>query len=110
MPDQLAAHQAARDREMLHQAVDLEQDLSASRSCAIRQLDRRLPAGDLVAGRDVAQRRRLARGSAASANGQRGEKRQPAGWLLALGTVPSMVDSRSRSTSSRGIEPSRPIV
>ena len=26
------------------------------------------------------------------------------------GTVPSMVDSRSRSTSSRAIEPKRPIV
>ena len=62
-----------------------------------------------MAGRDVAQRRRLGR-QRWSANGQRGAKRQPAGWLLGLGTVPSMVASRSRSTSMRGIEPSRPIV
>mgnify|MGYP000852742198 CR=1 FL=1 len=46
----------------------------------------------------------------ASANGQRGAKRQPAGWLSGLGTLPSMVDRRSRTTSSRGIEPSRPMV
>jgi len=45
-----------------------------------------------------------------SANGQRGAKRQPAGWLLGLGTMPSMVARRSRSMSMRGIEPNRPIV
>ena len=33
----------------------------------------------------------------ASANGQRGAKRQPAGWLAGLGTLPSMVDRRSRT-------------
>ena len=59
-------------------------------------------------GAERAQRRRL--GAAASvANGQRGAKRQPAAARSGLGTVPSIVASRSRSSSRRGIEPSRPL-
>ena len=114
------AHQADRPcggsgrgvtREMLDQAVDL-QDRDIARATSLMTPARPAPSSSahLMAGRDVAQRRRLAARQRRSANGQRGAKRQPVRLVVGLGTVPSMVASRSRSTSMRGIEPSRPIV
>ena len=47
---------------------------------------------------------------ALSTNGQRSAKRQPVCGRLISGTAPSMAASRSARRSSRGSEPSRPMV
>ena len=102
--DQLAPQQTARHRKMLDQAIDLKDRRlahAAASTGAFQQATRWVGLMSRSGG-DASRQR-------PSANGQRGAKRQPFGWLLAPGTVPSIVASRSRSTSRRGIEPSSPM-
>src|SRR6516162_3160504 len=101
---------AAFHREMLHQAFDLKHSIHRhaallprlSSTGARQQATKWFDAISRNGGGSSEQRR--------SANGQRGAKRQPFGWRSELGTMPSMVDRRSRSSSRRGIEPSSPMV
>src|SRR3981189_99035 len=90
---------------MLHQAVDLKYRHLAhdTTSTGGFQQATRWPGARPPRGGGASRQWR-------SANGERGAKRQPFGWLLGLGTVPSKVASLIRSTSSRGIEPRSPIV
>src|SRR5262249_10239212 len=103
--DQLSSQHAARHRKMLDEAIDLEdwRLAHAAISTGAFQQATRWEAVMSRSGGGASRQR-------PSAKGHRGAKRQPFGWLLAPGTVPSMVASRARSTSSRGIEPKSPIV
>src|SRR4029453_18336118 len=102
---------AALHREVLGEARDREQrfahDAAAagreSSSGAFQQAARWPGAISRSTGCSALQR--------ASANGQRGLKRQPGGRAKGLGTTPSMAISRSSpSLPSRGIEPRSPNV
>ena len=99
------AEGAALDREMLGQARDLEEGpghVTIPDSGARRQRVRWPGVTSTSAGAVVRQ--------SASTNGQRAAKRQPAGGRVMSGTRPSIEGRRSRLSSSRGIEPSRPTV
>jgi hypothetical protein len=102
-----AAEQPALHRVVLGKPFYLEQRGHAARSTACSTGARMQAAKCAGATSSSAG---CARVQASIAKGQRGWNRQPFGSAKGGGTVPSIASSCSRSSSRRGIEPSRPSV
>ena len=112
------AERAAPHREMLDQVLGAQQRSSERAHVATTRVTRRTcrraaparrPAGVRWPGATSTSGGAASR-QAGSTKGQRAAKRQPSGGRVMSGTRPSIDGRRSRLSSSRGIEPSRPTV
>ncbi len=96
---------ALPDRKVLGETLHLEQRSTHAATCesGARRHRLRWPGATSISCGGAARH-------SGSTKGHRAAKRQPAGGRVISGTRPSIEGSRSRLSSSRGIEPSRPTV